>query len=297
MSQINIKLCEVVSIDDTYNSGRIKVRLYPEDNGQPLDEIPYAYPILPKMFNVLPKVGEAVMIFLTEAGNGYSNRYYAGPIISQLPTLEYSGYHTRAFTHYKDSVMSPLPDQDLINTATGAFANKEDVSIYGRKGTDIILKENDIRIRAGARIDGDNRIGKAFNNLNSAYLKLKYSEFPTVVSNFDASSGKKVTAKSWQSSATLVADEINLLSTNSDTHFKLTDEKDLVSDDEMKNIILNAHALPYGDILVEFLKRFLWEFKNHTHTFPGKLTALNKGHEDIYEYDFDKMLSKNIRIN
>lgn len=297
MSQINIKLCEVVSIDDTYNSGRIKVRLHPEDNGQPLDKIPYAYPLLPKMFNVLPKVGEAVMIFLTEAGNGYSNRYYAGPIISQLPTLEYSGYHTRAFTHYKDSVMSPLPDQDLINTATGAFGNKEDVSIYGRKGTDIILKENDIRIRAGARLDSDNIIGKTFNGVNPSYLKLKYNEIPLTIEQRDIKSLEPKVVKTWNSSATLVADEINLLSTKSNSYFNLTDEKELITDEEMKKIVQNAHALPYGDVLVQFLKKFLWEFQNHTHTFPGKLTALYKGHEDFFNYDFEPMLSKNVRIN
>ena len=288
MSNINIKLCCVESIDDIHNSGRIKVRLHPDDDGETLNRIPYAYPLLPKMFNVLPKVGEAVIILLTAAGDGKSNRYYVGPVISQMADLEYSSYYTKAFSNYPDSLVSPKPDQDLLNDAIGAFGDKQDVSIYGRKGTDIILKENDIRIRAGARIDGDNKIGKVFNRYSPAYLKLKYSDTPLSIEN----NGKK-----WNSSATLVADEINLISNTSNRNFLTTDEKELISDEEMKKIIQNAHALPYGDVLIQFLKRFLWEFQNHTHTFPGKLTALYAGHEDFFNYDFEPMLSKNVRIN
>lgn len=288
MSNINIKLCRVESIDDIHNSGRIKVRLHPDDDRDTLDKVPYAYPLLPKMFNVLPKVGEAVIIFLTAAGDGKSNRYYVGPVISQMADLEYSSYYTNAFTNYPDSLVSPKPDQDLLNDAIGAFGDKQDVSIYGRKGTDIILKENDIRIRAGARIDGDNKIGKVFNRYSPAYLKLKYSDTPLSIEN----NGKK-----WNSSATLVADEINLISNTSNRNFITTDEKELISDEEMKKIIQNAHALPYGDVLIQFLKRFLWEFQNHTHVYPGTLTTLYAGHEDFFNYDFEPMLSKNVRIN
>lgn len=297
MSQINIKLCEVISVDDEFNSGRIKVRLYPDDKGQSIDKLPYAFPLLPKMFNLFPKVGEAVIVFLTESGNGNSNRYYIGPVISQLPNLEYDGFHAGAFSNYNDSFIKPNPDFTKINTAIGAFGDKDDVSIYGRKGTDIILKENDIRIRAGARIDGDNVVGKTFNRLNPAYLKLKYSDVPLTIENYDPQTLKTNVVKSWNSSATLVADEINLISNTSNRNFITTDEKELISDEEMKKIILNAHVLPYGDVLVQFLKRFLWEFQNHTHTFPGKLTALYAGHEDFFNYDFEPMLSKNVRIN
>lgn len=297
MSNINIKLCRVESIDDIHNSGRIKVRLHPDDDRDTLDKIPYAYPLLPKMFNVLPKVGEAVIIFLTAVGDGKSNRYYVGPVISQMADLEDSSYHTKAFTNYPDSSVFPKPDQDLLNDAIGAFGDKEDVTIYGRKGTDIILKENDIRIRAGARLDGNNVIGKTFNRLNPAYLKLKYNDTPLTIEYYDIKTHKTNIVKSWNSSATIVADEINLISNNSNSNFITTDEKDLISDDEMKKIIQNAHALPYGDVLVQFLKKFLWEFQNHTHTFPGRLTALYKGHEDFFNYDFEPMLSKNVRIN
>ena len=296
MSNINIKLAEVVSIDDIHNSGRIKAKIYPEDNRKSHEEIPFSYPILPKMFNVLPKVGEAVIIFLTASGDGFSNRYYIGPIIAQLPDLEYAGHSIAALTNYPDSLISPHVDHSLPNDAIGAYGNKEDVCIYGRKGTDIILKEDDIRIRAGARIDGDNKIGKVLNTVNPAYLKLKYYETPQVIEELN-DENELIPVKTYNSTATLVADEINLISNQSTRKFTTTENQDLITDSEMDKIIQQAHVLPYGDILVQFLKQFLWEFQNHSHKWPGKLTILYPGHESIYNYDFDKMLSKNVRIN
>ena len=142
MSNINIKLCEVVSVDDNFESGRIKVRLYPEDSRKGIEDMPYCYPLMPKMFNVLPKVGEAVIVFLTASGDGYSNRYYIGPIVSQLPNIEYDGYYSGALSNYNDSIVKPKVTHTLIPEAKGAFGDNGDITIYGRKGSDIILKEN-----------------------------------------------------------------------------------------------------------------------------------------------------------
>lgn len=297
MSNINLKICQVVSVDDIHNSGRIKAFLYPDDNDKTDEEIPYAYPLLPKMFNVLPKKGEAVIVFLMASGEAYSNRYYIGPIISQLPQLEYDSYTAYSLSNYPDSFIKPYVDHELVDTAIGAFGDKEDVCIYGRKGTDIILKENDIRIRAGARIDSDNKVGKSFNMANPAYLKLKYNEFPSVIEEYNAETNELVPIKTYSSTATLVADEINLISNNGNKNYNVGDNKELVDDENIEKIINQAHVLPYGDVLVKFLKQFLWEFQNHTHTFPGKLTSLYKGHEEFFDYDFEPMLSKNVRIN
>lgn len=292
-STINIKICEVISVEDIHNSGKIKVRLYPEDAGYNEESIQYAYPILPKMFNVLPKKGEAVIVFLTEAGNGTSTRYYIGPIISQLPNLKYDGFHTGALSNYDDSfAIKPKVAHNLIDDAKGAFGDNEDIVIYGRKGSDIILKENDIRVRAGARIDGNNKIGKTFNRLNPAYLKLKYSEEPLVATNKNTG-----IETSFNSTATIVADQINLIANNANNYFNTTDNEEMITDEEMKKIIESAHVLPYGDILIEFLKYFLKMFQQHAHPYPGMPTILPSGNEGFFNYDLDKILSKNVRIN
>lgn len=291
MSNINIKTCEVISVDDSFESGRIKVKLYPEDSRRDMKDIPYAYNLLPKMFSVLPKVGETVLVLLTTSGDGFSNRYYIGPVISQIPKMEYDGHFSGSLSNFPDSLVKPKVAHTLITEAKGAFGDKEDVTIYGRKGTDIILKENDIRVRAGARLDSNNKIGKEFNRLNPAYLKLKYSNTPTIVTT---KNGEEI---KYSSTATLVADQISLIANNANNYFNTTDNVDLISDDEMKKIIETAHVLPYGDVLVEFLKYFLRMFKEHAHPYPGMPTILPSGNEGFFNYNLDKILSKNIRIN
>ena len=296
MSNINIKLCEVVSVDDNFESGKIKVRLYPEDSRKGVEDMPYCYPLMPKMFNVLPKVGEAVIVFLTASGDGYSNRYYIGPIVSQLPNIEYDGYYSGALSNYNDSIVKPKVSHTLIPEAKGAFGDNGDITIYGRKGSDIILKENDIRIRSGARIDSNNKIGKEFNRLNPAYLKLKYSDTPTSVTYQRTNDSPKVDIE-YNSTATIVADQINLIGNNANTYFNTTDNVDLISDEEMQKIIQTAHPLPYGDSLVTFLEYFLEMFKRHAHPYPGLPTILPEGNEAFFNYDLDKILSKSVRIN
>ena len=88
----NVKFCKVISIDDDTDADRIKVRLAPEDNSKTIDEIDYAFPILPKMFHVKPKVGEAVLILLAVTNDGNSQRYYIGPVISQDHRLNFDPY-------------------------------------------------------------------------------------------------------------------------------------------------------------------------------------------------------------
>ena len=295
LSLFNIKLCNVESVDDKYGGGRIKVRVFPEDNGLSLDEINYAYPLLPKMFNALPKVGESVIVLFSQTGDGKSLRFFIGPIISQLNHLQYESNNNskRLFQSYSVP-MSPNPER--FEDCIGAWGGKDDVSIYGRKGTDIILKENDIRIRCGSRIDSNNLIGKCFNGDSSAYLKLKYSDIQTKArSDYN---GEEFT---YNSTATLVADQINLIGNNSDLHFNTGDNKDLVTDETIKKIIEKAHVLPYGDVLIEFLKEFLNMFKNHSHQWIGHPTILPSGSEGFWDYltgnKLDKMLSKSVRIN
>lgn len=288
-----IKICEVISVDDQQKGDRIKVRLYPEDDRKLISEIPYAYPLLPKMFHVLPKVGEAVLILLTAANNGNSNRYYIGPIISQPQKMDYDGFSGGALSLYPDTFITPKVAHDRIPDAKGAFCNDEDIAIYGRKGCDIIMKEDDIRIRCGARVDDDNsQIGQSFNKLSPAYLKLKYNEIPKEVTNDTTGFIHK-----YNSTATLVADQINLISNEGKTYFNTTDNKDLISDEEMEKIMKKAHLLPYGDTLVEFLDYFLRMFREHAHPYPGMPTILPSGNENFFNYDLKQILSKNVRIN
>ena len=78
----------------------------------------------------------------------------------------------------------------------------------------------------------------------------------------------------------------------------VTDSNELITKEEYDNIIQKAHQLPFGDVLIDFLKILVKAFSNHVHAYPGlppDLTQIEV--KKLLEYEMDKILSKNIRIN
>lgn len=283
-----VRFCKVISVDDDTDADRIKIRLSPEDNSKTIDEIDYAFPLLPKMFHVKPKVGEAVFVFLANTNDGESQRYYIGPVVSQDHRLYNDPYFSGADSFlrgsYKKFDIAPRmdPQQD------GILPNDDDIVIRGRKNADIQITNDDVRIKAGVKIvNDDNEYKMSFNTKNPAYEKLKYH--------------KKALSNNTKSTATIVADKICLLSNNSPNYYNLTDRKDLITDEELNKVIDSAYKLPYGEKLVDFLKTFVEAFTKHTHDFPmlppnSFYTApLTSQKADLL--DNEKMLSDTVRVN
>lgn len=281
-----LRECEVLSVDDPQGGGRIKVRMIPEDNNAAsLDDIPYAFPLLPKILHVKPKVGEAVYVIPAVTRDGFSQRVYLGPIISQLPRIEKDDYATTALSMFPGAYYTPSAAASQNPETEGAYPNDDDIAILGRRNTDIQIKPNDIRIRAGVKKSSPvNRYSSTFNKKNPAYLKLKYHE--------DKSDNDE-----YKSTATLVADRINLIGNNSKEYFNTTDKTDLVTDSTMDEIMKKAHQLPYGDILIEFLDKLRKEVMTHTHPFPTLPPCSTESMVNIGTYNLKDMLSDSVRIN
>lgn len=278
-----IKICQVVSVDDDTDGDRIKARLLPEDRNLPNSEIPYAFPLLPKILHIKPKVGEAVIIITSDANNNNTDRFYIGPIISQPQFIYKNDYDYGALTLLKGAITTPSVAPSTNPNTKGALPNKDDIAICGRNNSDIILSDNDIKIRCGAHLLNDsNKSEIAFNKKDPAYFKIKYH---TTTLNNES-----------KSTATIVADEINLLS-NKIGEYNLTNSDDLISDDEMNKILSSAHLLPYGDKLIEFLKIFVTAFKTHTHPYPNMPPVPESTYQAVDEYNLNDILSKNIRIS
>ena len=283
-----VKFCNVISIDDNTDADRIKVRLLPEDMSKSIDEIDYAFPLLPKMFHVKPKVGEAVLILLAVNNDGNSQRYYIGPVISQDHRIYkdpfFMGGDSFLRGSYKKFDVAPRMNPEI----NGLLPNDEDIVIRGRKNADIQITDDDIRIKAGVKLVGDvNKYDMTFNIKNPSYAKFKYHE--------------KGLSDGTMSTATIVADKISLLSNNSPNYFKLTDREHLITDEELNNVLMNSYRLPYGEKLIEFLNVFVTAFLNHTHNFPmmppnpyDTSGLLNKKSEML---DNLTMLSDTVRIN
>ena len=283
-----VRFCKVISISDDTDADRIKVRLIPEDNSKSIDEIDYAFPILPKMFHVKPKVGEAVLVLLAVTNDGNSQRYYIGPVISQDHRLNFDPYFQGADSFlrgaYKKFDVAPRMNPDH----NGILPNDNDIVIRGRKNADIQITDDDVRIKAGVKVvDDANAYNMMFNTKNPSYAKFKYH-------NASLADGSK-------STATIVSDKIALLSNNSPNYFRTTDRKDLITDEELNRVIESAYKLPYGEKLVEFLKVFVDAFVKHTHPFqmlppnPAYSTVLMEKKAQLL--DKGEMLSDTVRIN
>lgn len=284
------KICKVLSIDDESDYDLIKVRFEPEDDiYSSLSDIPYCFPLLPKMFYVKPKVGEAVLVFTIQTGNAQSQRFYIGPIISQLNKINFDKYDT-AVSFTKGGILEKGKAPSLNPNTKGAFNKDDSIAIRGRGDCDIEITNNDIRLRSGVKVSNDG-ISEGFGNRNTiddvpifnkqgpAYLKLKQYK------NRD----------DYKSTATIVADKINLI-THNIGNYQLTDRDELISDDEMDKIINEAHQLPYGDILVKFLRKLKTALVTHVHPFPGCIPIKGAAMTDVESFPIDTILCKNIRI-
>lgn len=279
---------EVVSVDDEYAGGRIKAIITSKDKRK--KEAVWAFPALPKMMHVKPKVGECVIIF-TEDDDLNGQRLYLGPVISQPQYMYKDDFVAGATNLMSGNIRNPLPNimNDKGNTK-GCFAKDDEVAIYGRKNCDIILSDNDIRIRCGVGVrKEDDKTQLFFNTDNPAFIKLE---------RYTGEHGLGDSGET-RNTVTVVGEQINLLSKKGTPEFKLNDVEKSISDEEMKKILEEAHCLPYGDVLVDFLKKFLDVFNNHTHPYSGMPPIPNSQFQ--LEYNAanleDKTLSKNVRIN
>ena len=66
---------------------------------------------------------------------------------------------------------------------------------------------------------------------------------------------------------------------------------------EIKHIIEDGHQLVYGDLLIEYLKKFINLFRIHTHPFPGTPPALSETNSAIVNENLDRMLVEYIHLS
>jgi hypothetical protein len=267
------KYGQVVSVDDDLDGDRIKVFVKGIDpQSFTLDDIPYAFPLLPKQLYVKPKVGENVFCFVQ--GDSFDDdRFWIGPIISQPHKINYDSMAALSFLNAGLIKPGIAPSTDPNNN--GVQFENDDVGLQGRGSTDIIVKPNEIRIRAGKSLDM-----RTLNRENPSYMQVKYDR------------------KTNEGSINMVSDNINLLSHKSIDKFNLVDSESLISDDDYTKILEKAHQLPFGDTLIELLNIFIKAFSTHVHAYPGlppDLTQIEL--KNLLSYNLNKILSQNIRID
>lgn len=273
--------CRVLSVNDEQGQLRIKVRLIPEDNNTLEKDLPYCFPLIPKHFHINPKVNEMVLVITSRLGVAGSRRYFIGPIIRQQYMLNEEHYLSA------NEFFDPLPRPELNPENEGTYPDREDIALQGRQNADLILKNNEVRLRCGFQKEpnGLPKNSLLFNKEDLAYIQMKYKKL------------KDPKDKDFSSVINVVADRINLLSHDSKTPFTLNNRKELITDQELKKILEQAHPLPYGDELVDFLKQLIEVIRTHTHPFSMDPPCFTTPQTKVLNTDLDSFLSQSIRIN
>lgn len=267
------KYGRVISVDDNMDGYRIKVHIRGVDASDfKTDDLPYAFPFLPKTFSTKPKIGEWVFI-ISQDGDYTKDRFWIGPIISQSHKIKSDTLTALSFL--KSGIIAPDESPKKIKKNDGVNGEDDDTVMYGRDSTDVIAKPNEVQIRAGKTLDG-----KTLNTTNPAYIQTKYNKSLE------------------ESTVNVVADKINLLTHKGTQDFSLITPNSLINDETYAKILEKAHQLPYGDILVEFIKLFLTAFYNHVHPYNGmKPDLTQKELKKLIDFDLNTILSNNVRID
>ena len=284
-----IRECEVLSVIDDKAGLRIKVRIYPDDaDCATIDDLPFCYPLIPKHFHINPKVGEMVLVLTNVLGVTKGRRWFIGPIISQQYNLNYDPFNFSAKSILDNGKFAiPLPRPELNPDNEGTYPDREDIALQGRQNADLILKDSEVRLRCGFKQEPNGKPENTllFNREDLSYIQMKYKRL------------KDHKGKDFASSVNIVADRINLLSHDSKTPFTLNDRKALITDEELVKILEQAHPLPYGDELIEFLKQLVEVIRTHTHPFSMDPPCFTTPQTEVLNTDLNEMLSNSIRIN
>lgn len=309
----DIYIGEVVSTLDPNDMGRIKIRIKGEDDAiSNDDDLPFAFPMMPKYLGITPQVKEAVIVFVWDKDTKYSDRLYIGPIISQPQNLEFDPLYFSALAGFSFGSQEPNVAPSNIANAKGVFPDKQYISLQGRDNTDLIFKKGEVLLRAGKFVKKTNKkkepnqpktnaadkdsLNFEFNTSTQGYIQIKYD---AILSNDNKQEKGSVT--------NIVANKINLL-THKDgaPRFNLTNQDNLISNDELLKILKEAHQLAFGDIMIEWMKLAEDAIFYHVHNGNGNVgTDLSGAGKKMSVAEFKKkaadlrsrMLSKNIRIN
>jgi len=268
-----------------------------------LNNLPWCFPLLPKHLSVQPKIGEVVWVITLSKENQHADRLYIGPIISQLPLLDKDPFQYTALGGFTFGTQTPKINPNQITELNGVFPRSEDVSIQGRYNTEITQKKNEIVLRAGkfelSTPNENNPYSFKFNSKTQAYIQIKNDVVISPKTNL--SDEKKGTVTN------IVANKINLITHDGGSpRFNTTNPTDLISNEELAEILKGAHQVPFGDVLLEYLILLKDAVFNHVHNGSGNpatdlTTTGNKQSIAAFKAKADdlekSMLSSNIRIN
>lgn len=288
---------EVVSIDDPYDAGRIRVRIEGVDNditqsNELLDPnkggLPWCQPLMPKFINVVPKVGETVKIAVFDYRNKKIRREYIGPVVAQQrpPDFINSPFFPSKWRIEVDNYNGAWSQEpEALDGSWKIYPDKEDIAISGRRNTDVILRNktnyDEVIIRAG-KIDyqsivnnqdtqnDTNVVGGSFklNKKNPAYITINHTLPQTYAdTNSERETKKKLNLDKDRTHINIVADNLNLISHEGSSKkgfvTPILKGEDVLTQIKVENEKL--HPIPYGDVIWEFMNKMRAYVEGHIH--------------------------------
>ena len=267
---------EVMSISDETDGGRIQVRIPELDNRTANNELPWCYPLMPKFFHVYPQVGEMVRIFLEDNKFPERSRFWLGSVISQPQKIGFDSKFT-ALSTTNLGLTRPQKAPTTFPDADGVYPTKDDIAIVGKVNTDIILRLNEVHLRAGKHENGN---VLKLNTENPASIDMVFE--PVQDANDD-----------YYSNTIIQSDKIAIITHEGNPRFKAA----RVSAEDRVRIFEDGHPIARADVLVDALRVIIDAIITHIHPYSGvepDKTALIKKLEEL---QLDQILQKNIVIN
>jgi len=266
---------EVININDPTDGGRIQVRIQGFDNRTGNDDLPWCYPLLPKFFHIYPQVGEVVRVFIEDTKYPERGRFWQGSIISQPHKIAFDSIYT-ALSTTNMGLTIPEPAPSTYPDAIGVYPLKTDVAIVGKVNTDVILRTNEVHLRAGKH-ENDNVL--KLNTKNPAAITLVFEQ--------------QQDNENYYSNTVIMSDKIAIISHSGTPQFKST----RLEPKDRTRIFTEGHPVARGDVLVEALKILRNAIVNHIHGYSNLPADKNALIKDLESINFDNILQKNIVIN
>ena len=282
-------------------------------NGPWSDLDPFVYlPLLPYFINQVPKKGEYTMLFyfnnLKQMGR---NKFYTMSIFSHPSTIleeNYRSSQTHLSSGYRISKKDfpNLKDREgnhLFPNNKGVFSEPVDISINGRDTSDLILKKDEVLLRAGKHKDfspgqiPDKNDERAFLQLSRFRTLKKYGEPNKKVRFVDNAEQIKYLIEYDISNPENLADaftgSINIYkiensSSNSVLTTQLRYDTDLTGVNKSKIRVINFQSSKLED-LINLINSTLLSFKDNPTSIL--LNPVNKG----VQFPFFYRPEKNVR--
>lgn len=256
----------VVQSTDPDGTSRIKIRIEHVDGDIPRFEEDWCYPLLPRFYNVVPQIGEGVIVFNQSQKSGTKNRMYIGPMLAQDIDLEYQEKRAALGSTSSVGMNKPGINPALFDSAKHVYAAPQDVAIQGRKNADIILSNATIDLRAGKHKTTSKL---EFNKEGPAWIQLQYNGRTKSYTNIMSHRINLITYKGENTSVDkLIENGLGSEDSGEELQRYLT----AAGHDKNRNRIdsnAKLHPYVYGDELIEFLDLLLQYVENHSHPWHG----------------------------